>query len=134
MAVLAAREDCVPFVCCLHLADLRLFFWREQCMARQRSPVTPQPNPGADELPRAHCGRARSGVALRFVMPLALAACSLAMLLGLLESIGPSLFLDGLGIPAPYQLKDAIAFSVLVLILIFRPTGILGERLAQAKA
>ncbi|MBM3143961.1 MAG: branched-chain amino acid ABC transporter permease [Chloroflexi bacterium] len=57
-----------------------------------------------------------------------------AMMLGLLESVGPSLFLDGLGIPAPYQLKDAIAFSVLVLILIFRPTGILGERLAQAKA
>lgn len=57
-----------------------------------------------------------------------------AMLLGLLESVGPSLFLDGLGIPAPYQLKDAIAFTILVLILIFRPTGILGERLAQAKA
>ncbi|MEW6405059.1 MAG: branched-chain amino acid ABC transporter permease [Chloroflexota bacterium] len=57
-----------------------------------------------------------------------------AMLLGLLESVGPSLFLDGLGIPAPYQLKDAIAFTVLVLILIFRPTGILGERLTQAKA
>lgn len=57
-----------------------------------------------------------------------------AMVLGLLESIGPSLFLDGLGIPAPYQLKDAIAFTILVFILIFRPTGILGERLAQAKA
>ena len=57
-----------------------------------------------------------------------------AMSLGLLESIGPSLFLDGLGIPAPYQLKDAIAFAILVLILIFRPNGILGERLAQTKA
>jgi branched-chain amino acid transport system permease protein len=57
-----------------------------------------------------------------------------AMVLGLLESVGPSLFLDGLGIPAPYQLKDAIAFTILVFILIFRPTGILGERLAQAKA
>ena len=56
------------------------------------------------------------------------------MSLGLLESIGPSLFLDGLGIPAPYQLKDAIAFAILVLILIFRPNGILGERLAQTKA
>lgn len=54
-----------------------------------------------------------------------------AMLLGLLESIGPILFLDGLGIPAPYQLKDAIAFIILVLILIFRPTGILGERVSQ---
>jgi branched-chain amino acid transport system permease protein len=55
------------------------------------------------------------------------------VLLGLLESIGPSLFLDGLGIPTPSQLKDAIAFAVLVLILIFRPTGIVGERLAKTK-
>ncbi len=55
------------------------------------------------------------------------------VLLGLLESVGPSLFLDGLGIPAPYQLKDAIAFTILVFILIFRPTGILGERMAQTK-
>jgi branched-chain amino acid transport system permease protein len=54
--------------------------------------------------------------------------------LGLIESIGPSLFLDGLGIVAPYQLKDAIAFIMLVLVLIFRPTGILGERLARKKA
>jgi len=54
--------------------------------------------------------------------------------LGLVESIGPSLFLDGLGIKAPYQLKDAIAFTMLVLVLIFRPTGILGERLAVKKA
>jgi len=45
-----------------------------------------------------------------------------------------TLFLDGLGIVAPYQLKDAIAFILLVLVLIFRPTGILGERLAVKKA
>jgi len=54
--------------------------------------------------------------------------------LGLIESVGPTLFLDGLGIVAPYQLKDAIAFILLVLVLIFRPTGILGERLAIKKA
>ncbi len=54
--------------------------------------------------------------------------------LGLIESLGPSLFLNGLGIVAPYQLKDAIAFMMLVLVLIFRPTGILGERLAVKKA
>jgi branched-chain amino acid transport system permease protein len=54
--------------------------------------------------------------------------------LGFIESLGPSLFLDGLGIVAPYQLKDAIAFTMLVLVLIFRPTGILGERLAVKKA
>lgn len=54
--------------------------------------------------------------------------------LGLFESLGPTLFLDGLGVKAPYQLKDAIAFTMLVLVLIFRPTGILGERLAEKKA
>ena len=54
--------------------------------------------------------------------------------LGLVESVGPSLFLDGLGIVAPYQLKDAIAFILLVLVLIFRPTGLLGERLTVKKA
>jgi branched-chain amino acid transport system permease protein len=56
------------------------------------------------------------------------------LFLGVTESLGPSLFLDGLGIPAPYQLKDAIAFTLLVLVLIFRPSGILGERLAEKKA
>jgi len=54
--------------------------------------------------------------------------------LGMVESIGPSLFLDGLGIPAPYQLKDVIAFSMLVLVLIFMPAGILGEQLYVKKA
>jgi len=37
-------------------------------------------------------------------------------------------------VPAPYQLKDVIAFTMLVLVLIFRPTGILGERLGRTKA
>jgi branched-chain amino acid transport system permease protein len=56
------------------------------------------------------------------------------LVLGMFESVGPSLFLQGLGIPAPHQLKDVIAFTMLVLILIFRPQGILGERLAEEKA
>jgi branched-chain amino acid transport system permease protein len=56
------------------------------------------------------------------------------LFLGLAESLFPNLVLDGLGMPAPYQLKDALAFVMLVLILIFRPTGILGERLAVKKA
>jgi branched-chain amino acid transport system permease protein len=53
-----------------------------------------------------------------------------AMLGGIrvIESVGPALFLDGLGVPAPYQLRDAIAFTVLIMVLIFRPEGILGER------
>jgi branched-chain amino acid transport system permease protein len=54
--------------------------------------------------------------------------------LGIAESLFPSLVLDGLGIPAPYQLRDALAFVLLVLVLIFRPTGIVGERLASKKA
>lgn len=56
------------------------------------------------------------------------------LLLGLVESVGPSLFLQGLGIPAFNQLKDVIAFTMLVLVLIFRPQGIMGERLAEKKA
>jgi len=56
------------------------------------------------------------------------------MFLGIAESLFPNLILDGLHIPAPYQLKDGLAFLLLVLVLIFRPTGILGERLAAKKA
>ena len=56
------------------------------------------------------------------------------LLLGIFESIGPSLFLEGLNIPAAHQLKDVIAFTMLVLVLIFRPQGIVGERLAEKKA
>lgn len=51
-------------------------------------------------------------------------------LLGLSESFGPAALLSGFGIPAPYQLKDAIAYGLLVMILIFRPRGIFGERLS----
>ncbi|MDK1046330.1 MAG: branched-chain amino acid ABC transporter permease, partial [Anaerolineales bacterium] len=56
------------------------------------------------------------------------------LVLGLVESFGPSIVLAGLGIPSPHQLKDAVAFVVLVLVLIFRPSGILGERLSREKA
>lgn len=56
------------------------------------------------------------------------------LFLGMFESVGPSLFLQSLGIPAFNQLKDVIAFTMLVLVLIFRPQGILGERLAEKKA
>jgi branched-chain amino acid transport system permease protein len=56
------------------------------------------------------------------------------LFLGMFESVGPSLFLKGLGIPAFNQLKDVIAFTMLVLVLIFRPQGILGEPLAEKKA
>jgi len=56
------------------------------------------------------------------------------LFLGVFESVGPNLILDGLGIPAANQLKDVIAFTMLVLVLIFRPQGILGERLGEEKA
>lgn len=47
--------------------------------------------------------------------------------LGILETTGPGI----LGID--FQLKDVLAFSILVLVLIFRPTGILGEVLNEEK-
>ena len=56
------------------------------------------------------------------------------LFLGLVESVGPTLFLDGLGVPSPNQLKDVIAFTMLVLVLVFRPQGILGERLSRSRA
>ncbi len=56
------------------------------------------------------------------------------LFLGVIESIGPNLVLEGLGIDGANQLKDAIAFTMLVLVLIFRPQGILGERLSEKKA
>ena len=56
------------------------------------------------------------------------------LFLGIFESLGPILILDGLGIVAPYQLRDVIAFTMLVMVLIFRPSGILGERLVTKKA
>jgi branched-chain amino acid transport system permease protein len=48
--------------------------------------------------------------------------------LGMLESVGPNLLLSGFGIPSPNQLRDVVAFGVLVLVLIFRPNGILGRK------
>ncbi len=56
------------------------------------------------------------------------------LFLGIIEAIGPNLVLTGLGVPGANQLKDMIAFTMLVLVLIFRPQGILGERLAEKKA
>ena len=54
----------------------------------------------------------------------------LSILLGLFEGVGPLLILDGWGIPGVSQLKDVVAFAALVLVLVFRPQGLLGERLA----
>jgi branched-chain amino acid transport system permease protein len=51
--------------------------------------------------------------------------------LGLLQSLGPALILTGYGVDSPFQLKDAFTFFVLVLVLIFRPGGILGSGEAE---
>ena len=52
------------------------------------------------------------------------------VLLGLFEGVGPQLVLAGFGIPGVSQLKDVVAFTALVLVLIFKPTGLFGERLS----
>lgn len=49
------------------------------------------------------------------------------LFLGVIEAIGPSL----LGLD--HQLRDVIAFGMLVFVLIFRPTGIFGEVLSEKK-
>jgi branched-chain amino acid transport system permease protein len=51
--------------------------------------------------------------------------------LGLLQSLGPALLLTGYGVPSPFQLKDAFTFLVLVLVLVFRPGGLLGTGEAE---
>jgi branched-chain amino acid transport system permease protein len=48
--------------------------------------------------------------------------------LGVLEAMAPAV------LNLPDQLKDVLAFSILVLVLIFRPTGLLGEVLTEKKA
>ena len=47
--------------------------------------------------------------------------------LGVLEAVGPILLLTGSNVPSPNQLQPVVAFGILVLVLIFRPGGILGS-------
>jgi branched-chain amino acid transport system permease protein len=47
--------------------------------------------------------------------------------LGIMEAMAPA----ALGMP--FQLKDVLAFCILILVLIFRPTGLLGEVLSEKK-
>ena len=49
------------------------------------------------------------------------------MLLGIIESMGPT------ALDISYQLKDVIAFAIMIAILIFKPSGILGEVLSEEK-
>jgi branched-chain amino acid transport system permease protein len=48
------------------------------------------------------------------------------LILGILETVGPILFLTGAGVPSPSQLQPIVAFGILVLVLIFLPGGFLG--------
>jgi branched-chain amino acid transport system permease protein len=49
------------------------------------------------------------------------------LFLGIIESMGPA----ALGID--FQLKDVLAFAILIIVLTFRPSGLLGEVLAEEK-
>lgn len=49
------------------------------------------------------------------------------LILGVLEAVGPALFLNGTHVPSPNQLTNVVAFTILVIVLIFRPGGILGS-------
>ncbi|MGH8925170.1 MAG: branched-chain amino acid ABC transporter permease [Acidimicrobiia bacterium] len=48
------------------------------------------------------------------------------LILGLVEAVGPILFLGGAGIPSVGQLTSVVSFTILVLVLIFLPGGFLG--------
>ena len=48
------------------------------------------------------------------------------LLLGIVEAVGPILFLTGAGIPSVGQLTPIVSFGILVLVLIFLPGGFLG--------
>ncbi len=51
--------------------------------------------------------------------------------LGVAESLGPYLLLSGFNVPSPFELRAVVTFSILVLVLIFRPGGILGTGEAE---
>ena len=50
--------------------------------------------------------------------------------LGTAESVAPLLILEPLGINGVSQLRDAVAFAALILVLLVKPTGLFGERLS----
>jgi len=47
------------------------------------------------------------------------------------ESVAPLVILEPLGIPGVSQLKDAVAFLMLIFVLLVKPTGLFGERLSS---
>lgn len=52
-------------------------------------------------------------------------------LIGSAESMAPLMLLEPLGIDGVTQLKDAVSFVLLILVLLVKPTGLFGERLSS---
>ena len=51
--------------------------------------------------------------------------------LGSAEALAPLMLLEPLGVPAASQLRDAVVFTLLILVLLVKPTGLFGERLSS---
>ncbi len=51
--------------------------------------------------------------------------------LGTAEALAPLMLLEPLGVAGPTQLRDAVAFLLLILVLLVKPTGLFGERLSS---
>ena len=51
--------------------------------------------------------------------------------LGSAESLAPLMLLEPLGVEGVSQLRDAVAFTLLILVLLVKPTGLFGERLSS---
>lgn len=51
--------------------------------------------------------------------------------LGSAEALAPLMLLEPLGVDGPTQLRDAVAFTLLILVLLIKPTGLFGERLSS---
>ena len=51
--------------------------------------------------------------------------------LGGAESLAPLTLLEPLGVDGASQLRDAVSFTLLILVLLIKPTGLFGERLSS---
>ena len=51
--------------------------------------------------------------------------------LGSAEALAPLTLLEPLGVDGASQLRDAVAFTLLILVLLIKPTGLFGERLSS---
>jgi len=51
--------------------------------------------------------------------------------LGGAEALAPLMLLEPLGVEGPSQLRDAVVFTLLILVLLVKPTGLFGERLSS---